>query len=502
MLAVKQGDRVSRVKSYIRLAAAAVIAIGLATMIGWQIGVPVLARIIPAWVPMMPNTAASLIALGIGLWCSTLTQSPVMKLMEEICGWVAMLVGGLTLTEYIAQINLGLDLLLPFTHQPQLPVLSPGRMAHATAFSLLLCGVALVLRKRPVLPQICASVSLFIALTALMGYVFGANALYSVSIYSAMAVNTATALFLISAGLLAAVPYSKLVELLTSSSAGGTAARTLLLSIPVIVLGIGSILLTGEEMGYFEGRFSLALMATLSISVLVLVSLRTARKLHRIDEARQRSQQLLSALNAELEQRVNERTSELERTNARLVGEIEQRQRVEDEARRLSLTDELTGVHNRRSFFLLAEQMLRSARRTECPCLLFFIDLDGLKKINDANGHEAGDLAIIAAAQVLKAAFRDSDVVARIGGDEFVALAMDAGVPADRITARIRTLVEEFNDSDRCRYPIALSIGVVECSPKELKPLSELLARADALMYADKQLRRSAKANPVQPELS
>ncbi|MCY1460755.1 diguanylate cyclase (GGDEF) domain protein [compost metagenome] len=107
-------------------------------------------------------------------------------------------------------------------------------------------------------------------------------------------------------------------------------------------------------------------------------------------------------------------------------------------------------------------------------------------------------MAIIAAAQVLTAAFRQSDVVARIGGDEFVVLAVDAGEPSDALSVRVQALVDEFNGSERCRYPIGLSIGAVGCSPKELKPLGELLACADASMYANKQSRRQQNAKRVQ----
>jgi diguanylate cyclase (GGDEF)-like protein len=231
-------------------------------------------------------------------------------------------------------------------------------------------------------------------------------------------------------------------------------------------------------------------MATLSIATLVAVILRTARHIHRIYKSRGNAQAELAALNAALELRVAERTIALETANRTLMSEMLQRQKVEDDVRQLSLTDELTGLHNRRSFFLLADQLLRSTRRNDQSCLLFFIDLDGLKKINDVHGHEAGDLAIIAATQVLKAAFRNSDVVARIGGDEFVVLAVDTGESSDVLSARVQALVDEFNGSDRCRYPIGLSIGSVRCSPKELKPLGELLASADAAMYANKQLRR------------
>ncbi|MNB93875.1 putative diguanylate cyclase AdrA [compost metagenome] len=266
----------------------------------------------------------------------------------------------------------------------------------------------------------------------------------------------------------------------------------------MVILSIGSALLAGEKLGYYDDRFSLAWMATLSIATLVAVILRTARHLQQIDRSRGNAEAELAALNAALELRVVERTSELEAVNRTLMGEISQRQKVEDEVRRLSLTDELTGLHNRRSFFLLADQLMRSARRNDQFCLLFFIDLDGLKKLNDVHGHEAGDLAIIAAAQVLTAAFRQSDVVARIGGDEFVVLAVDAGEPSDALSARVQALVDEFNGSERCRYPIGLSIGAAGCSPKELKPLGELLACADASMYANKQSRRQQNAKRVQ----
>ncbi|MNP71222.1 GGDEF domain protein [compost metagenome] len=88
--------------------------------------------------------------------------------------------------------------------------------------------------------------------------------------------------------------------------------------------------------------------------------------------------------------------------------------------------------------------------------------------------------------------------MARIGGDEFVVLAVDARKSTQALSARVQTLVDEFNGSDRCRYPIGLSIGAVGCSPKELKPLGELLAGADASMYANKQTRRQQDPIRVQ----
>jgi two-component system cell cycle response regulator len=96
------------------------------------------------------------------------------------------------------------------------------------------------------------------------------------------------------------------------------------------------------------------------------------------------------------------------------------------EIQSLLLTDDLTGLHNRRGFFALAQQQLALARRQGEPCLLFFADLDNMKAINDSLGHSQGDLALQDAAAVLQRTFRASDILARIGGDEFAVLAMEA----------------------------------------------------------------------------
>lgn len=442
---------------------------------------------------MVINTASMLVVLGVGLWCATLRESRIGSLIRQLGAALAMLVGGLTLVEYAMQVDLAIDLLLPFEHQRNQSGPFPGRMAPATALCILLSGLSLLLLKsRSLLSQAFAVSTLFIGLMALIGYVFDVSALYTVGLYTSMAIHTALALSLLSTGVLALQQNSEMVELLISDTAGGSMARSMLASVPLVILSIGGVLLAGEMLGYYDNRFSLVLMATLSIATLVTVILRTANHLRWVDKSRGRAQAEFAALNAALETRVAERTSALEAANDKLMAEIAQRQKIEDEVRRLSMTDELTGLHNRRSFFLLAEQQMRTARRNDQSSLLFFIDLDGLKKINDVHGHEAGDLAITAAAQVLKDAFRDSDVVARIGGDEFVVLAANAGKPADALTARVHALVDEFNGSDRCRYPIALSMGAVGCSPKELKPLGDLLASADALMYANKLRRRQA----------
>lgn len=188
---------------------------------------------------------------------------------------------------------------------------------------------------------------------------------------------------------------------------------------------------------------------------------------------------------SELEHRVRDRTAELEVVNRRLRSEIEERRRAEAEVLRLSLTDELTGLHNRRGFFLLAEQELEIARRNRAPAWLIFADLDRLKEANDTLGHEAGDQLLRDAANLLMTTFRHADVIARMGGDEFAVLAMTTSSSAEEIKARLQKRTAALNQGRLKGSELSFSIGVVACNSDE--SLDALLARADAAMYEHKR---------------
>jgi diguanylate cyclase (GGDEF)-like protein len=168
---------------------------------------------------------------------------------------------------------------------------------------------------------------------------------------------------------------------------------------------------------------------------------------------------------------------------------------LDRELRYLALTDELTCLYNRRGFFAAAAHQLKLARRNMQGMLLFFCDLDNLKKINDTYGHAEGDLALVRAADALEEAFRESDVVARLGGDEFAVLALTS--PDDNEEGLLRRLeksVEKAGRNDR-RYQLSLSVGVARFDPKRAVSLGELMAEADKAMYEQKRGR-------LQPALS
>src|SRR6266478_8984335 len=145
----------------------------------------------------------------------------------------------------------------------------------------------------------------------------------------------------------------------------------------------------------------------------------------------------------------------------------------------LALTDELTGLCNRRGFMAIAERQLKISRRTGRGMLLFFLDLDGMKKINDCFGHGAGDQALQRAAKALKITFRDSDVIARLGGDEFAVLAIEASNNGE---AAIRARLSEdlkCVSAGETRYALQFSLGAVRINAGSNASISEWMVRAD-----------------------
>ena len=172
--------------------------------------------------------------------------------------------------------------------------------------------------------------------------------------------------------------------------------------------------------------------------------------------------------------------------------DITERNRMESELRSLSVVDELTGLYNRRGFLAFAEREFRMTRRKEKGMLLLFADLDRMKWINDTLGHPEGDSALVETASVLKEAFRESDIVGRYGGDEFVVLTIESGDDcAAALGARLDERLAAHNRNSSRPYALALSVGIARHDPQDPCSLHELLARADRLMYEHKK----AKAN-------
>lgn len=159
---------------------------------------------------------------------------------------------------------------------------------------------------------------------------------------------------------------------------------------------------------------------------------------------------------------------------------------LDRELRQLAITDDLTGLYNRRGFLASATHQLKVAQRNGQNLLLFCCDVDNLKTINDSYGHQEGDLALIHTADVLETTFRDSDILARFGGDEFVVLASEASKQdQETILSRLEQNLKAAN-AEESKFRLSLSIGVARSDPKFPSTLGDLMMCADRAMYEHK----------------
>jgi diguanylate cyclase (GGDEF)-like protein len=171
-------------------------------------------------------------------------------------------------------------------------------------------------------------------------------------------------------------------------------------------------------------------------------------------------------------------------------------QKANEELENLSLTDDLTGLYNSRGFFLHADQQLKLFRERKVGDGLWLMvaDMDGLKKINDTYGHMEGSSAIRRVGEIMRKSFRDSDIIARPAGDEFLVLAINAGEDLSQtVPSRIEESLEIYNKKSGKPYEIAVSYGLVNIEQDGLETMDAILRRADALMYEHKRSKYPAR---------
>ncbi|MFO0737666.1 MAG: diguanylate cyclase [Labilithrix sp.] len=183
--------------------------------------------------------------------------------------------------------------------------------------------------------------------------------------------------------------------------------------------------------------------------------------------------------------------------------DVTERVRSQIKIEEASVRDELTGLLNRRGFMQQGHRAVTEAVRAGSPLVLFFIDLNGMKPINDQLGHEEGDRALVDTARCLERVFGPQNVIGRLGGDEFVALvASRAESPPTRFERALRDAVTAFNDSCKRLYRLSLSIGATELDPRAPRTIDQLLSAADAQMYSAKRARQARGGVSLPPPTS
>lgn len=186
------------------------------------------------------------------------------------------------------------------------------------------------------------------------------------------------------------------------------------------------------------------------------------------------------------------------------IEDITQRKQTERTMKKLnaslktdSMTDVLTGLYNRRGYLFLSQHYLDLAHRRGKRIFVIYADLDGLKQINDEAGHPGGDQALIRTAEILRQTFRKSDIIARIGGDEFAIATMENGHDSAAIQmARLHANLKRHAVQNHYDQPLSLSAGVVRSNPREISSIEDLTMQADALMYLEKRAKHRSEIAP------
>jgi diguanylate cyclase (GGDEF)-like protein len=167
-----------------------------------------------------------------------------------------------------------------------------------------------------------------------------------------------------------------------------------------------------------------------------------------------------------------------------------ERHRFVQALRDLSLIDPLTGLYNRRGFFAVAGKRAEVARRLGCRAFVLYADLDGLKQVNDSFGHPAGDTYVQVATEAITRSFRAADVIARVGGDEFVVLGLEAGsFEPSLLTTRLQRALGRLGEEHRMPHAVSMSCGIELFEP-ETVTIEQAIERADAAMYAAKREKK------------
>lgn len=424
---------------------------------GWVLDVTQLKNVIPGTVVMKASTASALASLGVALLLLRLPDPrPLRRRAGQVCAVLPICIGLAFLSEYILGWNLGIDE-LPFRDEVGRAqgIAHPGRLAPTTAVCLVLAGLALLTlngraRRRWSLAEVFAVPTAMVASMSLIAYTYAIPVFYGPGAAAKMAVNTAACFVAIAVGIVLARPHGRLLSLATTTSPGGLMARRLFPFVIVLPLTLGWLRLEASDAGVFGDRVGTWWLTATTIVGMGLLLWRGAVQLDRADAGRQ-------ALEERLYHQANH--------------------------------DRMTGLFNRQRF---EEEMVRHTargRRYGGPTAMLLIDLDDLKRINDQLGHASGDELLAGASRAIASRVRTTDVVGRLGGDEFGVLMVEstlagAVAAAEDVLAGIRCArVEGLGDGEGSRA----SIGIAYCESLGPEGTAGVLARADQAMYEAKR---------------
>ncbi len=409
--------------------------------------VPALGSAFPrGWSLMKANTAVAMLASAFGLFLTGLKRGKHHVWGSLVCASLVLVLAGGSLMEHLTGRKLGLDTLLARDSGAM-----PGRMSIQTASFLLLLAVLLIgehwYQGLVYFLDTATMALMLVAIVLSAGYVFVAPHLVGQSAATRTSPQTLACMFLLTF----AVAFLRTRDGFFAVFVGvGIGSRSLRTFMPFIAAASFLTIVVSYYFvvwGWLRMSYGAALSAASSSFLLIVLYVFAARTINDL----------------------------------------------EGSLRDMSLTDPLTTLQNRRGFYLLGEQALRITKRSMIPMTVLFFDVDGLKAVNDTRGHDVGSQLIVSVADLLRACFRESDIVGRVGGDEFAVVVH--GRQSDPISGlkRLDEATRAANDTGNKPYVISYSVGEAKSDPELDEAFSELMNRADAGMYKRKLLKKTSR---------
>ncbi len=466
---------------------------GAAVVVGWLFNIGSLKSLLPGLPTMKANTAVAFVVCGVALWLiHTFGRGSAPFRVGRAASLAVATLGFLTLAETVFSLDLGIDELL-VTDRAGFASF-PGRMSPVTALNFLLIGLSLfALKARQ--GYLAATANwltagpLFLATLTLVGFAYGVISLYQLGPFNPIALPTALSFFVLALAVLAANPSRGIGFLFVSDTAGGVVTRRLLPTVPFALFVLGWLRLIGQQAGYYNTAFGLALMVMVSIAVTVLAISSTALTLQKVDLKRKGAEAAVVALNIGLERRVEERTRELEKVSADLKA-------ANSALEQLALHDGLTGIANRRFFDAYLAAQLALARRHGRSLALVLCDIDDFKAYNDRYGHQAGDECLKrVAAAIQSCCRRPGDLAARYGGEEFAMILPDTELAGGTQTAEAaRNAVAQLeipHALSRAGSYVSISGGLSTFAGSGNTAAEQLVSEADQNLFQAKRSGRN-----------
>jgi diguanylate cyclase (GGDEF)-like protein len=427
-------------------------AAGLASIILVAWFIPALGNFLPiGWDVMRAETALCLILTATSLELLESHHSSRTHKIGQLLALFVTLFGAAVLLEFAFHISLGFDTLLPCDLGTGDPF--PGRSAAQTAGGLLLLAISIALIPARSRIGVWTADLLAIGLSLLMlvlvsGEIFNALRVFNYSTRPHSSQQTLICLALLTVVALLRRAEHGILSIFLGQGIAATTARIiapLLLLLPILrEVGRARII----QIQLLPEHYANALLASIAtiLSFILLLFL-------------------------------------VWRINS-----------MEMEIRDLSLRDELTGLYNLKGFSLLSEQALHLAQRSQLPISVLFIDLDNLKEINDSLGHDVGSSFLVETARILRETFRETDVIGRVGGDEFAVIFQGSHVAMSIAAQRLQMAATSHNREAHRTFPLSLSVGFVTAEEHRQQSLKELLTAADKAMYDEKRRKKSAES--------